>query len=85
MDWTWLWPRKSPASRRLVIVLEPGDVLPLAGDAVDVLEGRIWVTREGDGRDYIVQSGGRLVLPGSRHAHVQAVGPARIRVDAAFV
>jgi hypothetical protein len=57
--------------------LEKGEVLTLldceAVQAVLVQEGRIWLTRQGDTRDYCLERGSRLVCQAHRMLVIEAL------------
>lgn len=65
-----------------------GAVLALAagqGRAVEVIEGRLWVTAEGDGADHFVGPGGRHPLGQARRVVLENLGsvPALLRLTRA--
>ncbi|HEY2559468.1 MAG TPA: DUF2917 domain-containing protein [Caldimonas sp.] len=55
--------------------LDGGRVLPLgsAGGRLEVLHGRVWLTRAGDPDDYFVDLGQSVVIPASGRALVEAI------------
>ena len=60
-------------------LLQGGRVLPLgaSGGKLEVLHGRVWLTRAGDPDDYFVDFGHSLVVPSSGRALVAALDDAR--------
>jgi hypothetical protein len=62
------------------VTLRPGQTVPLGrGPALlRCLAGRIWLTVEGDARDYVLGAGEERTLEGDGRAVVQALGPAEI-------
>jgi hypothetical protein len=56
-------------------VLQGGRVLPLgaSGGKLEVLHGRVWLTRAGDHDDYFVDLGQSIVVPASGRALVEAI------------
>lgn len=62
-----------------VRTLRPGHVLPLgsAGGRLEVLHGRIWLTRAGDRDDHFVDFGQSIVVPASGRALVEAIDEER--------
>ncbi len=65
--------------RRHLEVLSGGRVLPLgaSGGKLEVLHGRVWLTRAGDPDDYFVDFGHSIVVPSTGRALVAAVDDAR--------
>jgi len=59
-----------------VRTLRPGRILPLgsAGGRLQVLHGRVWLTRSGDLDDHVIDSGQGLVVPPRGSALVEAWG-----------
>jgi hypothetical protein len=57
-------------------ILRGGSVLPLgsAGGKLEVLHGRVWVTRSGDPDDHFVDFGQSVVIPASGRVLVEALG-----------
>lgn len=57
-------------------LLRAGNVLPLgsAGGKLEVLHGRVWVTRSGDPEDHFVDLGQSVVIPASGRVLVEALG-----------
>jgi Protein of unknown function (DUF2917) len=53
-----------------------------AGSVVQVHSGALWVTQEGDGRDYYLDEGSALQLSGSGLALAQATRPSRVSLRA---
>lgn len=56
--------------------LAAGDVISVigrSGSVVRVLQGRVWVTQEGDARDYVVPAGTRFCAAGDGRIVVSAV------------
>jgi DUF2917 family protein len=72
----------SPRSR--LEVLAGGRVLPLGatGGRLEVLRGRVWLTRAGDPDDHFVDVGQAIVVPSSGRAIVASVDDARPAVVA---
>jgi hypothetical protein len=69
-----------PGSRRGQLeLLRGGRVLPLGatGGRLEVLHGRVWLTRAGDPDDYFVDFGNSIVVPASGRALVAAIDEAR--------
>ena len=68
-----LWSRLAPPRRHLQ-TLRDGWVMRLGahGGTLEVLHGRVWVTRAGELDDHIVVSGETLSIPGSGQAVVEA-------------
>lgn len=64
------------------MTLRPGQTVPLgrAAALVRCLSGRIWVTVEGDARDYVLGAGEELRLEGAGRAVVQALARAEIEL-----
>jgi hypothetical protein len=60
-------------------LLQGGRVLPLgdSGGKLEVLHGRVWLTRAGDPDDYFVDFGNSIVVPSSGRTLVAAVDDAR--------
>jgi hypothetical protein len=56
--------------------LRPGRILPLgsAGGRLEVLHGRVWLTRAGDLDDHVIDSGQGLLVPPMGSALVEAWG-----------
>ncbi len=54
--------------------LRAGQVVPLgsAGGRLEVLHGRVWLTREGDLDDHLVETGGSFSVPANGRALVEA-------------
>ncbi|MDA8448583.1 DUF2917 domain-containing protein [Acidovorax sp. NCPPB 3859] len=81
-----LAPRPAKAPRTLVATLAPGDpVHPLdcaqgCRATLQVLAGIAWVTQHGDGDDWFLEAGQRLVLPGPGQLYVSAEGSAPLRL-----
>lgn len=68
-----VWGRSAPARRRLQ-TLRGGWVMSLGatGGRLEVMRGRVWVTRAGDLDDHVVESGDALEIPAWGEALVQA-------------
>ena len=69
-----------PGSRRRRFeVLEGGRVLPLgaSGGRLEVLHGRVWLTRSGDPDDHFVDRGDAMVVPARGRAIVAAIDDAQ--------
>ena len=56
--------------------------LPDANAKLVCLEGRLWLTRDGDGEDYILGPGQRFVARHGDRVVVQALQPSRLRLSA---
>lgn len=72
-------------SRRIVVELERGGLLPLhdsAGASVACLDGELWITQENEGSDIILRPGESLRLSSDGRSVVQALRAARIAVEA---
>ena len=69
----------SSFSRDHVRTLQPGRVVPLgsAGGKLEVLHGRVWLTRAGDRDDHFVDLGQSVVIPASGRVLVEALDDAR--------
>jgi Protein of unknown function (DUF2917) len=71
---------KSPgrAAPGAVRTLRAGRILPLgsAGGRLEVLHGRVWLTRSGDLDDHVIDTGQGIVVPPSGSALVEAWGDA---------
>jgi hypothetical protein len=63
----------SGTTTRVLKTLRAGHVLPLgsAGGRLDVLHGRVWLTREGDLHDHVVATGESLRVPAHGRALVE--------------
>ncbi|GFO68750.1 hypothetical protein GMLC_23290 [Geomonas limicola] len=65
-------------------LLKNKEVLTLIGaarlESVWVQSGRIWLTREGDPRDYCLAAGSRLALDGARLVVLEALEDAALAV-----
>jgi DUF2917 family protein len=61
------------------VTLRPGRVLDLGstGGRLDVLHGRVWLTRAGDRDDHVVERGRSLLVPPSGRALVEALDDER--------
>jgi hypothetical protein len=64
--------KPSPELHRLAAG-ETVSIMGRSGSVVRVLEGRIWITQEGDARDYVVPAGMRFCVAGSGHVVISAV------------
>src|SRR4051794_10755923 len=62
-----------------VRTLRPGRVVPLgsAGGKLEVLHGRVWLTRAGDRDDHFVDLGQSVVVPASGRVLVEALDDAQ--------
>ena len=60
-------------------LLQGGRVLPLgaSGGTLDVLDGRVWLTRAGDPDDHVAGVGESIVVPSSGSALVAAFDDAK--------
>nr|HET7859259.1 DUF2917 domain-containing protein [Caldimonas sp.] len=67
------------AGRDRLELLHGGRVLPLgaSGGKLEVLHGRVWLTRAGDPDDHIVDFGNSIVVPSSGRALVAALDDVR--------
>ena len=67
------------------VALTRNEVLPVPADALRLicLSGEIWLTREGDGKDYILPAGRSFALAGSVRPTVQALADSRLRLVSA--
>jgi hypothetical protein len=67
-----------------VRTLRAGGILPLgsAGGRLEVLHGRVWLTRSGDLEDHVIDSGQGLIVPHSGRALVEGWGDAEPAVVA---
>src|SRR5438309_1635574 len=63
----------APARRRLH-TLRSGAILPLGstGGRLEILHGRVWLTRAGDLDDHVVERGQTLAVPATGSALVEA-------------
>ncbi len=64
--------KQGPALHRLAIG-ETVSVAGHSGSVVRVLQGRTWITQEGDARDYVVPAGMHFCVARSGHVVVSAV------------
>ena len=65
------------------IKLKQGSVMPLraaAGSTVSVLWGNIWLTQEGDGRDYELRAGESFLVRAGGLTLIDALDPAAITI-----
>jgi hypothetical protein len=66
------------------IALRKGEVWPitssLRGLAIECRQGILWVTQEGDPKDYILEPGQRFVVARRGSVVVEACSDARLRV-----
>ena len=72
-------------SRRIVVELERGALLPLhdsAGATVVCLEGELWITQEYDANDIVLRRGESLRLFCDGRSVVEALRASRIAVEA---
>jgi len=69
----------SGARRGHLELLQGGRVLPLgaSGGKLEVLHGRVWLTRAGDPDDYFVDFGHSMVVPSSGRTLVAAIDDAK--------
>lgn len=64
-----------------VLALEAGQVLALdgaRGTRIQPREGTLWITLEGEARDFIVGAGETFAVPRGGRTVVQAMSPARV-------
>jgi hypothetical protein len=76
------------ASRRTHdVALRAGDVLPIdvrgARAVVECLEGRVWVTQQGDSRDIVLRPGRSFTLSRRGRGVIQTLRAARVRLGGA--
>jgi hypothetical protein len=67
------------------VALRAGDVLPVdrrLHGTIQCLDGRIWVTHEGDSRDVVLSAGRSFAPSRSGRVVVQALSAARVRLIA---
>jgi hypothetical protein len=67
----------------MVVVLPAGTLMrmPTGGEVVELVEGELWVTREGDGLDHVLRQGGeRYEVDGCGRVVLQALSDVRMRV-----
>ena len=67
--------------KQSVIALEPGQVVTLddaVGTRIVTRTGAVWVTEEGETRDYVIGPGDQLVVARSGRTLVQALKPSWI-------
>jgi hypothetical protein len=66
------------------VTLHQGELWPITSDlrglAIESRQGTLWVTQEGDPKDYILEPGQRLVVTRRGTLVVQAFSDARLRV-----
>jgi hypothetical protein len=53
-----------------------------AGTRVDVQSGAVWITEEGDQRDYFIAAGGQFTVASERVTLVSAIGGSNLRLAA---
>ena len=60
--------------RHRIETLRGGAIMPLgaSGGRLEVLQGRVWLTRSGDLGDYVVESGAELTVPAAGHSLIEA-------------
>lgn len=62
------------------LTLQAHSIVTLSGDAVlDVECGAVWVTAEGDGRDYVLTKGAHKAFKG-RNLILEALRPTKVSV-----
>jgi hypothetical protein len=61
--------------------LAKGECLSVRGGRLRCVNGRLWVTVEGDAADYLVDAGREMALPTNRRVVVQAVAAGCVEVD----
>jgi hypothetical protein len=69
--------------RHRLETLRGGAIMPLGsgGGRLEVLHGRVWLTRSGDLDDHVVESGAALTVPAAGHSLIEAwddSGPALV-------
>lgn len=64
--------KQGPALHQLAAG-ETVSIIGRSGSVVRVLQGRTWITQEGDARDYVVPAGMRFCVARSGHVVVSAV------------
>jgi hypothetical protein len=78
-------PTMSQALRHPLIDLPRGGVLRIAADrqphVIDVFEGEVWLTQDGDPRDVILEAGETFRFDGDGLTLVQAFRPSRLLVS----
>ena len=62
----------------VVIQLQDGELLPLAGVRLVVESGRVWLTQAGDPVDHVVGCGESVAIAAGARALVGAEGPVRL-------
>jgi hypothetical protein len=75
-------------SRKVTIELEGNAVLALrqtVGALVRCIDGAVWITEEGDRNDYVLKTGQFHELSGEGRTLVQAMGGARVALEAAEI
>lgn len=81
----WISRPDQGTHRRAVVTptrtLALGECLTHRGGTVRCVEGRLWVTVEGDGRDYIVNTGQSMRLPSRGMSVVQAMSASRVEIE----
>ncbi len=67
------------------LVLTKGEVWRALGSdgwqAVRCLEGILWLTQTGDGKDYILRAGDAFLVTGPGKVVVEAIAAARVQVE----
>jgi hypothetical protein len=60
--------------RHRLETLRSGAILPLGsgGGRLEVLHGRVWLTRSGDLDDHVVETGATLAVPAAGHSLIEA-------------
>ena len=63
--------------RHRLATLRGGAIMPLgsSGGQLEVLHGRVWLTRSGDLDDYVVESGATLAVPAAARSLIEAWDP----------
>lgn len=57
------------------VTLETNQVFSLRNSKeVHVVSGELWITHEGDVKDYFYQAGDKFTLPEGKHSVMQALG-----------
>lgn len=67
----------------VVLQLQPGELLAIAGVRLSVRSGRVWVTRAGDPVDHLLGDGAQMQIEPGARALVGAEGAAQVVVSAA--
>jgi Protein of unknown function (DUF2917) len=68
-------------SSPVVLQLQEGELLAVAGVSLAVESGRVWVTRDSDPVDHLLGGGASMQIEPGARALVSAEGPARVAVS----